>query len=387
MIVFKNYVELMKKQFPIVLAYAAILVTLVLVLSNTTQEKTFTGYEQTKVRIAVFDEDETMLTASLRRYLEEYCELVTIDEDYENQMDAIVFRDVYYILTIPYGFTEHIFEEDSKSLTVRSVDDSKETIYINQIINAYLDKIIWYHTMTPEEDLNQLIEHVERILHINAEVIMAGDDTVKEENAETNYYFNLLGFVLLGCIIIVVCTAMAAYRRQDIYKRHIVSPISTTNMNLQLLLGNLVYCALYTVLFLALGIALGNEQEFNLRILLYWFNTLAYATSILFFAYFLAFRFKRRLMINVIANMVALVLSVISGIFIRQEYLPENLIKVSTITPVYWFVRGNDTIMKLSEYSVGELLPLLSIIGIQLLFSGAFFSLVLVGAKLDDARM
>lgn len=386
MIVYRNYVELMKKQFPIVLVYAAILITLVLVLSNTTQEKTFTGYEQTKVRIAVFDEDETVMTASLQRYLKEYCDFVTIDGDYESQMDAIVFREVYYILTIPSGFTEHFLSEDSVSLTARSVDASKESTYVNQIVNAYLDKIQLYHAIDSEADIGQLVSDVEKILPTKAEVIKAGDDSVKEENAETNYYFNLLGFALLGCIIIVVCTAMTAYRKQDIYKRHEVSPISPLSMNLQLLLGNMVYCGLYTVLFLALGIALGNEQELNLRILLYWCNTLAYAASILFFAYFLAFRLKHRLMINVIANMVALVLSVISGIFIRQEYLPGNLIKVSTITPVYWFVRGNDTIMKLSEYSFGELLPLFFIIGIQLLFSGAFFSLVLVGAKIDDVR-
>lgn len=387
MIVFKTYADLMKKQFPVVVVYAAILVTLFFILSNTSQEKTFTGYEQTKVRIAVFHHDEdSEVVEQLLSYLTEYCEFVTILEQWEGKLDALYYRDVYAILTIPSGFTQDLMNNKDAKLELNSLTNTQEACYVNQAITAYLDYVKLYHDLYPTMQMKEVLQKVNSTINTTVQVVNAGDDSVKEENADVNYYYNLLGFVLLACIIMVVCSAMTVYQKGTIYKRHRISPLPQTSMNLQLLLGNVVYTYMYTLLFLALFLAIGNEKSFTINTLLYWLNTFAYTTSILFFAYFLSYRIKNKRMISIIANTIGLILAWISGVFVRQEYLTEKLVKVASITPVYWFIRGNDIIMKLSDHQAAKLLPLAKTIGIQLMFAVTFCSLILVGAKLDATR-
>lgn len=387
MIVFKMYADLMKKQFPVVIVYAVILMSLFFVLSNTSQEKTFTGYEQTKVRIAVFDHDrDSEVVEQLLSYLTEYCEYVTIPERWEGKLDALYYRDVYAILTIPSGFTQDLLNNKEAELELNSLTNTQEACYVNQAITAYVDYVKLYYNLYPAMQMKEVLKKVKSIMDTSVQVVNAGNDGVKEETADVNYYYNLLGFVLLTCIIIVVCSAMTEYQKETIYKRHMISPLPLTSMNLQLLLGNVVYTYMYTLLFLALFVAIGGEKSFTIHTLLYWVNTFAYTASILFLAYFLSYRIKNKRLISIIANTVGLILAWISGVFVQQEYLTEKLVKVASITPVYWFVHGNNIIMKLSDNQVAKLLPLAKIIGIQLMFAATFFSLVLVGAKLDETR-
>lgn len=390
MIVFKNYANIIKKQFPIVLIYIAVLMLLLNIMENTTQEKTFTGYEQTKVRVAVFNQDEeTTMVKNLIRYLEEYCEVVEIADQWKSKLDALYYRDVYYVVTIPSGFSKYFLEDERVHLEVSCVAKSKEANYVDQALDAYLDYMRLYHSIYPKRTSAQLSYMVNAVMKTSVDVDNGGfsqEDTVKKENVQLNFYFNLLGYILLACIVMVVCTAMTVYRREHINRRHSFAPISPMSLNVQLLLGNLAYSYLFTFLFLAIGIALGNERNLSIRTMLYWMNTFAYATSIIFFAYFLAYRMKNKTMINMIANTVGIVLAVISGVFIRQEYLSEKLIQIASVTPVYWYVRGNDSILRMTNFGVEQMLPLGAFIGIQILFAAAFFSLVLVGTKLDETR-
>ena len=387
MTVFKTYADLMKKQFPVVIVYAAILMILIFILSNTSQEKTFTGYEQTKVRIAVFNHDEdSEVMEQLLSYLAEYCEFVTVPEQRQEKLDALYYRDVYAILTIPSGFTQDLMNNKDAKLELNSLKNTQEACYVNQAIMAYLDYVKFYFNLYPTMQIEEVLQKVNSTINTTVQVVNAGDDSVMEENADVNYYYNLLGFVLLACIIMVVCSAMTVYQKGTIYKRHMISPLPQTSMNLQLLLGNVVYTYMYTLLFLALFLTIDSEKSFTINKLLYWLNTFAYTTSILFFAYFLSYRIKNKRLISIVANTIGLILAWISGVFVRQEYLTEKLVKVASITPVYWFVHGNDIIMKLSDYQVTKLLPLAKTIGIQLMFAATFCSMILVSTKLDATR-
>lgn len=387
MIVFKTYADIMKRQFPVVILYATILILLLSILSNTTQEKTFTGYEQTKVRIAVFNYDtDSELIDQLLSYLTEYCELVTISDQWQGQLDALYYRDVYSVLTIPTGFTQKIMNNEEVKLEITSLENTQEACYVNQAVNAYLDYVKFYILLDSTMEIQEVLKSVNEMVDTKVQVVSAGVESVNEENAQVNKYYNLLGFVLFVCIIVVVCSAMGAYQKRNIDKRHMIAPLPTASLNLQLLLANLVYTYMYTLLFLALFLAIGNEKGLHINTVFYWLNTFAYATSILFFAYFLTYWLKNKRMISVIANTIGLVLACMSGVFIRQEYLNEKLVKLASLMPVYWYIHGNDIIMRLSKSHIAQSVALAKTIGIQLLFAAMFCCLVLVVSKLDAQR-
>ncbi len=80
------------------------------------------------------------------------------------------------------------------------------------------------------------------------------------------------------------------------------------------------------------------------------------------------------------SNIISLGLSFISGAFVPQFLLSEGVLTLARFTPTYWFVKANNTI---AEATVsGEVLKnILGYIGIEFLFTLAFFVLSLAIAK------
>jgi ABC-2 type transport system permease protein len=81
-----------------------------------------------------------------------------------------------------------------------------------------------------------------------------------------------------------------------------------------------------------------------------------------------------------LSNIISLGLSFISGAFVPQFLLSEGVLTLARFTPTYWFVKANNTI---AEATVsGEVLKnILGYIGIEFLFTLAFFVLSLAIAK------
>jgi len=383
--VYRNYTDIMKKKLPFVVIYGAVFLLLLGVLSNLTQQGKFSRVRQQNVRIAVLDYDGGEAAKQLMAYLSDTCEIVEIEESWNERLDALYYRDVYYILTIPENYTEHFFNGEVR-LECASVTGSSESSYVNELIYDYTNSMKKYHMLEPEKSLEQLRQKMKVEEENAVEVVQVAEPAVEEENVDHNAHYNLLGFILFACITSVVCSSMYAYRRTNIYRRHLISPVPEVNMNFQLLLGNMTYSYLYAIVFLALVVALQSQQNLSLNHILYWINALMYTTSILFFAYWISFRVRNKAACYLAANFGGFVLAFTGGVFFRQEYLSEPVVKLSTITPVYWFIRGNDYIMGMTQVKMADFLPLLKIFGIQLLFAGAFFSFVLAGVRLDSAR-
>ncbi len=387
MIIFKTYMDIMRRQIPIVLLYVGLLVLLMQVFSNVTLEKEFGNYEHSKVRIAVFNYDQDgLISKGLVSYLNEYCEILSIKDSSNDLQELLSYRMVYYILTIPTDFSENFMKKDGNNLSVSSLENTKEASYVNQAVDIYLDYVTLFLSQYPNHPLVEILAMVDVATHSPIQVIGTKEDAIIEESVVMNQNMNLTGFILMICITIIVCSAMYTFRTDAVYKRHVVSPIPPSMMNFWLLLGNAACTYLYTLLYLAILFVLSEENAFNLRTLLYWGNAFIYITSIMFFAYFFALCLKRKRMIHVIVNITGFSLAILSGVFIRQEYLVEGIQRISSLTPMYWFVSGNDMIMKLNEYNMEQVVPIVKVYGIQILFSMAFLCLILVRFKVDSER-
>ena len=383
--VYKNYSDLIKRKISFVLFYGVILTMLIAVLANLTKTGSFSRVEQQKVRIAIESKDEGEAAKQLMHYLAGYCDIVTVDDKWSDRLDALYYRDVYYILTIPENYSEHVWD-GTVQLECDSVEHTREMNYVNQLIVNYTRELMRLHTLYPQESLQEICRLASEKQRSTVEVIQKKASLLKAEAVHNNSFYNLLGFVLFACITTVICSSMYAYRRNTIYRRHLISPVPEAVMNLQLLLGNLAYSYLYTIVFLALIAVQGEKQILNINYILYWVNAFVYTTSVVCFAFWVSMRMRNKVIMYLVGNFGAMILSFISGVFIRQDYLSKQVVKISTMTPVYWFVHGNELIMQMSELDQTNLLELVQVVGIQLLFAGAFLCFVLVGMKLDAAR-
>jgi len=74
-------------------------------------------------------------------------------------------------------------------------------------------------------------------------------------------------------------------------------------------------------------------------------------------------------------------MSFISGVFVPQELLGSHVLKIASFTPVYWYVRANNTIAGLNAFTPDTLKPVINDFLIIIGFGTAFFSVSLALRK------
>ena len=84
---------------------------------------------------------------------------------------------------------------------------------------------------------------------------------------------------------------------------------------------------------------------------------------------------------NAFANVVALGLSFLSGVFVEQDMLGEGILRFARFEPVYWYVKATAGIRGLSDYSLKSIQGPVNAILIQLGFAAVIFMVALALSK------
>lgn len=381
MSIYKTYEAIIKKRYPIVILYLLILLFLSYFLSNSTQDSSYSGYEQTRVGIAIFNhEKDQTLAQEMISYMSEFCDIVSLEDSKEAKENALNFRNVYYIVTIPEGYTKALSTNQEMQLIVEAVKNSKEANYANQALMGLVNQIKAYQKKQPKQDIHRAIKLAREQMSINVSV----QNNEKHESLEkkTNHHMNLFGFVLLACLLNVITDTISTYRTEAIYRRHQITPISDSKLSFKLLACSFRYAYTFSMIYFSLFMFLYNEMKMNLQNFLYFVNLLVFVTTVVCFAFYLAHFLKQRRMLGAIVLVIALVLSIVSGVFISQEYLSDDVIKLSSMTPLYWYVRGNAVIQGYHLNTIKYGLEFASICAIQIVFSVTYFMLTLVLRKI-----
>ncbi len=84
---------------------------------------------------------------------------------------------------------------------------------------------------------------------------------------------------------------------------------------------------------------------------------------------------------DALSTVLPLGLSFISGAFIPQFLLGDSVLKMASFTPLYWFIKGNDTIAGLVNFNWDSLKSIFFYMLIQIGFAAALFALSLVVSK------
>jgi ABC-2 type transport system permease protein len=72
------------------------------------KESTVKEFKSTKLKISVFDNDNTSLSKGLYKYLDSKHKMTEVDENLDAYRDALYSRTVDYVLIIPKGFEESV---------------------------------------------------------------------------------------------------------------------------------------------------------------------------------------------------------------------------------------------------------------------------------------
>lgn len=381
--VFKAYYKILKTQLVSISIYAGLFLMLTIMFTGNITKST-DQFEAKKVSVMVINKDgENGLINGFLNYLEDYVNFVEPKKNMEAIRDALYNREVSYILTIPEGFTDSFYNNGSVNLTKQTAPDSMEAITIDNAIDNYFNITLVYRSYLPDAGADEISSYVKANLQEKTRVQLNTEqkDSVSSGNSQNKYYFNYLGYIMIAIFITSVSSVMFSFHGLDIRRRHFASPITVRDLNVQLILANLIFVMIYLVIFIIAGYILNKDRIINANTVLFWLNSLAFALVILSISYLIGISVKSKKAISAISTAGSVGLAFLSGMFVPQEFLGTPVLKVASFTPVYWFVKANNTIEFVTQTSWSQLSDIASYMAIQLGFAAAIISIALVVSK------
>lgn len=379
--VFKSCFKVLQKNMASMLIYFFIFLFFAVLLSYTNaksdQKNTFTD---TRCDIAFFDEDgNTPLVQGLKDCLSKNANFISIPDTLEGRQDALFYEDVEYIIRIPKGFTESFLHGGSVQLERTTVPNSTMGVYMDSAVRRYLS-LASVAKSVPGISQTQIVTDVKSSLAQQAAVDVHSFGSTAETKKQT-YYYRYLAYVIMAIVILGVSSLMMAFNQPDLRRRNLCSPLSLISMNLQLVLGNLVFAAvafagLAGVSFLLYGGAMLEQNTVYLLL-----NAFVYTLVCLSVAYLVGILIKSRNAQSAIANVLSLGTCFISGVFVPQDYLGKTVLNIASFTPTYWYVNAVNALNGTAGVTAAEVQTVAKNVFIQLGFAVALLAVALVVAK------
>ena len=382
--VFKTYFKLMKKKSTALILYGIMFIAITLFVTFFVLGDNSKEFSISRVPVLLINNDgENEFVEAFTSYLEGYVKFIDIEDSEGARKDALFYNEVSYILTIPKGFTDGLLGGEEIMLIKEIQPYKMESVQsVDSAIDNYLNMARIYIEYNTGLEITELTDFLRMNTVPETEVIIDSGKKKTIDAAEFNvYYFNYLGYIMIVCFILSVSTVMMSFHSLEIRRKQFASPLSSRRFNLQLILANLMFVLVYLVIFIIVGYLSNPFRRLDFGLVLIWVNALIFALVVLCISYLVGITVKGKNAVQALSTALSLGLAFLSGMFVPQEFLGTAVIRAASFLPSYWYVKANNTIGRLSNYSIKNLLPVIQYMAVQIGFVAVLLALILVVAK------
>lgn len=380
--VFNAFVKIAKKKFVATLMYLAMFLVLISIMSKLTQKTINTQFEASELSICINDEDQSTASEALTDYLSSIHKRVILDSyDSETLQDYIFFQKIDFVVTIPKGFEKNLVDGHTDQLLQTSkLGQSAGGYFAEQQIDTYLSTVLLYQNggFTLEESLDKTLASLENASEVK---MINFSDTTATQRSDIFYYFQFVPYTILLMLILGLSPILITFRKKDLGARINCSSLSQTSRNTQLITGCIAYSVFLWIVFMVVAHILYHpDQLFSTNGLLCILNSFVFlliGTSITLLISTFPLSSNA---LNMVANVVTLSMSFLTGIFVPQWYLGSKVLSVSRFLPTYWYIRSNNMIGSLSS-ELMDMKQYWLFLGIQFAFVPAILAIYLVCSK------
>lgn len=382
MTIFKTYFKIIKKLSLPLSIYIVVFLSLSIAftyIGNSNNADTFT---QSKTRVAFINEGEpSVLLQGLKDYLGGHSTYVDIENKTDKLQDALFFRDAEYILKIPEGFTNDFMAGKSVTVDKTVVSGSVSSIYTDILINKYLKTARLYVNNSKELSQEELVGRIEKDLELETEVILKSSGQKTSRTSSIVYFYNYMPYIIINILILGVSSVMLVFNDIRLKRRNLCTPVSNISVNMQILLGNIVFALSCWAMLVILSLLLYRKDMLNLNAIYFFINSLVLTITILSISFLIGILIKSRNAQAGISNVVSLGMCFLTGVFVPQEMLSENVLAIAKFLPTYWYIKANKAIGALTNFNMENVGPIVSYMLIELGFAVALISITLVLSK------
>lgn len=363
MIVFNYFFKILKQYKVMIILYTTILVIFGAFSLNTND--TGTDFTITKPDICIINQDkDSGITQGLIQYLTETANRKDIKQEEEALSDALFYREVSYIITIPKNYQEDWLAGKEPKLIIQS-NGNYEASLAEMLTNNYLQTADTYRKNQMEEE--QIIEKTKQAL--TKKITTEMTSTINNNGlSQANFYFNFANYSILAICIYVVGMIMSSFRKEMIKKRTTISPMKPKKYNRANFLGIVVLGVVLWAVYLVISMILVKDVMFTTHGLFYAINSFIFTICALSIAFLIGSILQNKEAISGIANVISLGSAFLCGSFVPVEWLPDSILTIVHILPSYWYIQNNEYIKTIEEFTWKSAQPFLINIGVMILF-------------------
>lgn len=387
--VFKTYFKIIKKNFISIIIYFVVFAAVSVMITASIQSQTNAAFSATKKRIAIFNEEnqDSSIINGLMQYLSENAQIVNLADGAESIQDALFYNNVDYVLRIPNGFTDSLTSgNNSVQLERTTTASSAAGMSIDLLINKCLNLTRFYLKNMPGISVSDAVSHVSKDLSVISDVSFQAN-TEQATTVNISYYFQFAAYPLLAILIMGITTIMLVFNEPNITRRNMCTPLSPFRMNLQIFLGNAAFAFTVWIAICILNFILYGHVTFGYGVILLCINALVFTVVCLAIGFLAGKYIRSGVAQSAFANVIALGISFISGIFVPQELLSEPVLKIASFTPGLWYVKAVNGIRDINTFTFQNMIPVINDMLIQLAFAAACILVALVATKQKRQNM
>lgn len=385
MTVFKGYLKGALRQKTVICLYLVIFLGLGILMTMSMDAPGNDTYTSESIQMAVIDRDHSALSEGIRDYLAKTQTLVDVEDKKDVLNEELYYGNIQYVLVIPENFESDFLNEmksGTKLLQGTGRPGSTQSYYASELVNSYLSGISLY--LQSGSDTQQAVEAMDKLDTPDGMTVMQEGSNRMSKVAGTLQY---LPYILTALSCYVVGFVMLDHQRLEIRRRLAVSAVSPAKRTAQMLLAMAVIGAAFYVVSLVMVAVMnpsgiGSEPHKG-----YYMGNVAVMVVVgLSIAFLVVHLARTGNGINGLANVIALGMSFICGVFIPDSMLSSPVKKVAAYLPVYWYEQNNEILGTHSALSRSMIENLQKGYARQLFFAGAVIVVALVIGKVRGKK-
>lgn len=374
MTVFNVYLKVLYRYKFSVILYTTLLVAFAAVNNQARTDQSV--YEAKVPTICIVDQDKSELSQAFVEYMDSKTEIVDMSE--EDRKDALFYRELDYVLTIPNNFQKEIMEQKSPTITIEKSGDFS-SYYANMVMEQFVNAIQIY--AKTDTKVKELIEDVNQSLSTETTVHMESSLDRSSLNALTSYY-NFSTYSLLAGVLYIIGLAMTSFKKEEIQKRLLVSSTKESTIQTQLWMCNIGYALVLWALYVGISYIICGNVVFSQNGLYFILNSFIYLICATSMAFFVSTLINSKEAINGIVNVVGLGSAFLCGAFIPVSLLPKFVLNIARVLPAYWFIQSNEALRSMEVFNSNNLQNVYFNMFVMGVFALLFFGLTLITSRL-----
>ena len=152
----------------------------------------------------------------LENYLKKTQRVKNINTDADSIQDALYFRDIEFLVSIPSGYEKDFLEGTVPILNTTSVPNSYSGMYISMQIEQYLTFLRIYIAggLSPQE----AVQKAEEVMNTKAEVSLVNDGKTLSQSYKFMFYYQYIPYMLLGILVQIIGLIFLSFNKEEVQK-------------------------------------------------------------------------------------------------------------------------------------------------------------------------